>query len=152
MKYFLYCTKFKYFRCLQADEWRILSAADDKMIKVWNLGKNFEIKLIKNLTFHLLETGQRLQTLKSHSDGVTCLQFNDFYIVSGGILFFEARGGNFFLRPRRHPLINKKFFPAFVLFLILSQLITLHIAFVRITFIAISLMLTTDIINRITEF
>ena len=95
MKYFLYCTKFKYFRCLQADEWRILSAADDKMIKVWNLGKNLEIKLIKNLTFHLLETGQRLQTLKSHSDGVTCLQFNDFYIVSGGILFFEARGGNF---------------------------------------------------------
>ena len=53
-------------RCLQADDWRILSAADDKMIKVWNL-----------------ETGQRLQTLKSHTDGVTCLQFNDFYIVSG---------------------------------------------------------------------
>ena len=25
-------------RCLQADDWRILSAADDKMIKVWNLG------------------------------------------------------------------------------------------------------------------
>ena len=53
-------------RCLQADDWRILSAADDKMIKVWNL-----------------DTGQRLQTLKSHTDGVTCLQFNDFYIVSG---------------------------------------------------------------------
>ena len=32
---------------------------------------------------HFLETGQRLQTLKSHTDGVTCLQFNDFYIVSG---------------------------------------------------------------------
>ena len=26
-------------RCLQADDWRILSAADDKMIKVWNLGE-----------------------------------------------------------------------------------------------------------------
>jgi len=53
-------------RCLQADEWRIISAADDKTIKVWDL-----------------ETGQRLVTLKSHSDGVTCIQFNDFYIVSG---------------------------------------------------------------------
>ena len=53
-------------RCLQADHWRILSAADDKVIKVWNL-----------------QTGQRFQTLKSHTDGVTCLQFNDFYIVSG---------------------------------------------------------------------
>ena len=30
-----------FFRCLQADDWRILSAADDKMIKVWNLGKRF---------------------------------------------------------------------------------------------------------------
>jgi len=45
---------------------RILSAADDKTIKVWDL-----------------PTGRRLVTLRSHSDGVTCLQFNDFYIVSG---------------------------------------------------------------------
>ena len=29
-------------RCLQADDWRILSAADDKMIKVWNLGEFIE--------------------------------------------------------------------------------------------------------------
>ena len=33
-----------------------------------------------------LDTGQRLVTLKSHSDGVTCLQFNDFYIVSGRLV------------------------------------------------------------------
>ena len=36
----------KYFRCLQADDWRILSAADDKMIKVWDLG-NADTNLIK---------------------------------------------------------------------------------------------------------
>jgi len=53
-------------RCLQTDGSRILSAADDKTIKVWDL-----------------PTGRRLVTLRSHSDGVTCLQFNDFYIVSG---------------------------------------------------------------------
>jgi len=53
-------------RHLQADDWRIISAADDKTIKVWDLA-----------------TGRRLVTLKSHTDGVTCLQFNDFYIVSG---------------------------------------------------------------------
>ncbi|KAJ8302090.1 hypothetical protein KUTeg_021077 [Tegillarca granosa] len=53
-------------RCLQADSWRLVSAADDKTIKVWNL-----------------ETGQRLVTLRNHTDGVTCLQFNDFIIVSG---------------------------------------------------------------------
>ena len=28
-------------------------------------------------------TGERLLTLKSHTDGVTCLQFNDEVIVSG---------------------------------------------------------------------
>ena len=30
-----------------------------------------------------LESGQRLLTLRCHTDGVTCLQFNDFSIVSG---------------------------------------------------------------------
>ena len=30
-----------------------------------------------------LATGQRLLTLRYHSDGVTCMQFNDFAIVSG---------------------------------------------------------------------
>lgn len=30
-----------------------------------------------------LETGQRLVTLRNHTDGVTCLQFNDSIIVSG---------------------------------------------------------------------
>ncbi|XP_014676127.1 PREDICTED: F-box/WD repeat-containing protein pof1-like [Priapulus caudatus] len=53
-------------RCLQADSWRILSAADDRTIKVWNL-----------------ETGERLVTLRNHTDGVTCLQFNNYMIVSG---------------------------------------------------------------------
>lgn len=53
-------------RSLQADSWRIVSASDDKTLKVWRLS-----------------TGQRLVTLKSHTDGVTCLSFNDFVIVSG---------------------------------------------------------------------
>ena len=30
-----------------------------------------------------LESGQRLLTLRCHTDGVTCLQFNDYNIVSG---------------------------------------------------------------------
>uniref|UniRef100_A0A1I7XSN9 WD_REPEATS_REGION domain-containing protein n=1 Tax=Heterorhabditis bacteriophora TaxID=37862 RepID=A0A1I7XSN9_HETBA len=53
-------------RCLQADIWRIVSAADDRTIKVWNL-----------------DSGERLCTLHSHEDGVTCVQFNDKQIVSG---------------------------------------------------------------------
>jgi F-box/WD-40 domain protein 7 len=53
-------------RHLQADSWKIVSAADDKTLKVWSVGN-----------------GERLLTLKSHTDGVTCLQFNDQVIVSG---------------------------------------------------------------------
>ncbi|XP_065181565.1 F-box/WD repeat-containing protein 1A-like [Sycon ciliatum] len=53
-------------RDLQADSWKIVSAADDKTLKVWSIGK-----------------GQRLLTLHCHTDGVTCLQFNDRRIVSG---------------------------------------------------------------------
>ena len=30
-----------------------------------------------------VHSGERLLTLKSHTDGVTCLQFNDQVIVSG---------------------------------------------------------------------
>lgn len=59
--------KLVYFdRCLQADSWRVVSASDDRTIKVWNF-----------------ETGERLVTLQHHSDGVTCLQFNSSKIVSG---------------------------------------------------------------------
>lgn len=43
-----------------------MSGSDDKTIKVWNL-----------------ESGRRLVTLRSHTDGVTCLQFSDTKIVSG---------------------------------------------------------------------
>ena len=43
-----------------------MSCSDDKTIKIWNI-----------------ETGERYVTLKYHSDGVTCLQFNDYYILSG---------------------------------------------------------------------
>lgn len=50
----------------QADSWRIVSSADDRTVKVWNL-----------------ESGERLCTLRDHQDGVTCLQFNDERIVSG---------------------------------------------------------------------
>lgn len=53
-------------RYLQADRWKIVSGADDKTLKVWSV-----------------HTGDRLLTLKSHADGVTCLQFNDEVIVSG---------------------------------------------------------------------
>lgn len=55
-------------RCLQANERRMVSASDDRSLKVWQLETN---------------TGQRLLTLRNHTDGVTCLQFNDFIIVSG---------------------------------------------------------------------
>ncbi|KAI1714787.1 WD domain, g-beta repeat domain-containing protein [Ditylenchus destructor] len=50
-------------RCLQIDSWR---GSDDKTIKVW--------KLID---------GTRLCTLQAHTDGVTCVQFDDERIVSG---------------------------------------------------------------------
>lgn len=53
-------------RSLQVDKRRIVSASDDKTIKVWSL-----------------DTLERKVTLKSHTDGVTCLCFNDFFIVSG---------------------------------------------------------------------
>lgn len=53
-------------RAIGADRWRIVSAADDKTLKVWSV-----------------QTGKRLVTLKNHTDGVTCLQFNDQRIVSG---------------------------------------------------------------------
>ncbi|XP_037774868.1 WD repeat-containing protein 5B-like [Penaeus monodon] len=53
-------------RCLAADPWRIVSASDDKTIKVWDR-----------------ETLRRLVTLRNHTDGVTCLAFNDHVIVSG---------------------------------------------------------------------
>ncbi|KHJ91885.1 WD domain, G-beta repeat protein [Oesophagostomum dentatum] len=53
-------------RCLQVDTWRIVSAADDRTIKVWNV-----------------DSLQRLCTLHSHEDGVTCVQFSDRQIVSG---------------------------------------------------------------------
>ncbi|UJR31791.1 hypothetical protein I4U23_019269 [Adineta vaga] len=53
-------------RALKADSWRVVSGADDKTIKVWDI-----------------RTGVRLCTLKNHTDGVTCLSFNDYMIVSG---------------------------------------------------------------------
>lgn len=53
-------------RTLKADSWRVVSGADDKTIKVWDI-----------------RTGIRLCTLKNHTDGVTCLSFNDYLIVSG---------------------------------------------------------------------
>jgi F-box/WD-40 domain protein 7 len=53
-------------RQLQADHWRVVTASDDKTVKVWDL-----------------RTGERLHTLKTHSDGVTCVQFSDTKLVSG---------------------------------------------------------------------
>lgn len=40
---------------------------------------------LKNVCWQVwnIHTGNRLLTLKSHTDGVTCLQFNDEVIVSG---------------------------------------------------------------------
>ena len=62
-------------RCLQADRWRIVSASDDKTIKVWSHEE------IAGQRQH--RHPQRLVTLRSHTDGVTCLRFSDFVIVSG---------------------------------------------------------------------
>ena len=65
-------------RCLQADRWRIVSASDDKTIKVWSHGEG-EAETSSGGNSH----PQRLVTLRSHTDGVTCLRFSDFVIVSG---------------------------------------------------------------------
>ncbi|VDM59917.1 unnamed protein product [Angiostrongylus costaricensis] len=62
-------------RCLQVDTWRIVSAADDRTIKVWNV-----------------DSLQRLCTLHSHEDGVTCVQFSDRQIVSGSYDKTEKAG------------------------------------------------------------
>ncbi|KRX81006.1 F-box/WD repeat-containing protein 7 [Trichinella sp. T6] len=69
-------------RCLQADRWRFVSGADDKTLKVRNawFGKVFEAHAFRVWN---LNTGERICTLHSHTDGVTCLSFNDFRIVSG---------------------------------------------------------------------
>ncbi|KRY75719.1 TP53-regulating kinase [Trichinella pseudospiralis] len=68
-------------RCLQADRWRFVSGADDKTLKVMDalhcLANIFETHVWN------LNTGERICTLHSHTDGVTCLSFNDFRIVSG---------------------------------------------------------------------
>lgn len=53
-------------RNLKFDSWLMISAADDKTLKVWNL-----------------HSGRRMLTLQRHKDGVTCLQFNHTKIVSG---------------------------------------------------------------------
>ncbi len=52
--------------CKQADRWRLVSGADDKCVKIWDL-----------------HNGQRLVTLKYHTAGVTCIQFSDTMLVSG---------------------------------------------------------------------
>ena len=43
------------------------------------------LKFVISFIFQMwsLESGQRLLTLRCHTDGVTCLQFNDYSIVSG---------------------------------------------------------------------
>eukprot|EP00042_Codosiga_hollandica_P017336 m.47259 g.47259 ORF g.47259 m.47259 type:complete len:257 (+) comp47531_c0_seq1:1279-2049(+) len=53
-------------RNLQTNAHRIITASDDKTMKVWDI-----------------QTRRRLLTIKCHDDGVTCLSFNDRYIVSG---------------------------------------------------------------------
>ncbi|KRZ04361.1 TP53-regulating kinase [Trichinella zimbabwensis] len=68
-------------RCLQADRWRFVSGADDKTLKVMDALH----RLANIFQSHVwnLNTGERICTLHSHTDGVTCLSFNDFRIVSG---------------------------------------------------------------------
>eukprot|EP00048_Salpingoeca_helianthica_P014498 m.221972 g.221972 ORF g.221972 m.221972 type:complete len:691 (+) comp15930_c0_seq1:110-2182(+) len=53
-------------RQLQADQWRVVTASDDKTVKVWDL-----------------RTRTRLATLRCHTDGVTCVHFTDWALVSG---------------------------------------------------------------------
>ena len=68
-------------RCLQADRWRIVSASDDKTIKVWSHEETTGHGRQQQQLQH--RHPQRLVTLRSHTDGVTCLRFSDFVIVSG---------------------------------------------------------------------
>ena len=59
----------------------MVSAADDRTLKVINYC-NCNVLYILHQVWSL-DSGNRLVTLQSHSDGVTCLQFNDTTIVSG---------------------------------------------------------------------
>ena len=52
-----------------------MSASDDKTIKVWSHEETAGQQQHRH--------PQRLVTLRSHTDGVTCLRFSDFVIVSG---------------------------------------------------------------------
>lgn len=68
------------YRHLQADSWKIVSAADDKTLKVLSLAWFVIFSL--SCQVWSVRSGERLLTLKSHTDGVTCLQFNDQVIIS----------------------------------------------------------------------
>ena len=71
------------YRHLQADSWKIISAADDKTLKVCIIHITSVEMCSLDMQVWNVHTGNRLLTLKSHTDGVTCLQFNDEVIVSG---------------------------------------------------------------------
>lgn len=68
---------------------RIIVSASVIAIKLWVRNvkitivfQNFLLWIFKKQMWSL-ESGQRLLTLRCHTDGVTCLQFNDYSIVSG---------------------------------------------------------------------
>lgn len=60
----------------------MVSAADDRTLKVAS-HHLLQVILYMYSQVWSLDSGNRLVTLQSHSDGVTCLQFNDTTIVSG---------------------------------------------------------------------
>lgn len=68
-----YQCKLSEFFIFTSIEWNFMTAK-------W---RNFVITSSPSFQVWNLETGKRLVTLRNHSDGVTCLQFNDFIIVSG---------------------------------------------------------------------
>lgn len=60
----------------------MVSAADDRTLKVEPFVVNCTNRCCV-VQLWSVDSGNRLVTLQSHSDGVTCLQFNDTTIVSG---------------------------------------------------------------------
>ena len=78
---------------MQADSWRIVSSSDDKTLKVWELETGQRLVTLRCEIFFSRENDSTSRNenyihssfyfFRSHTDGVTCLQFNDFYIVSG---------------------------------------------------------------------